>query len=163
MPIKRPENQLWCLYSHLPGGQMVAIHFEDITRNKKVGENIEEVFITAKEQMLGFKKAPYVALCIQDPVTGEKKITKNELFVYDGPGASDLWRNKRAANVVIDYAKKKGIVPMPGSKDQKGDDPKTYEYNERITKLEGRIDDQDKKLDKILKAVSGGGHTPGMG
>ena len=153
MPIKRPENQLWSCYNHLPGGNITAIHFEDITRNKKIGENVEEVFITAKDQLLGFKKAPYVALCIQDPVTGEKRITKNELFVYDGPGASDLWRNKRAANVVIDYAKKKGVVPIQAGQDQKGTDPKTYEYDKRIIKLETRIDEQDKKLDKILEVV----------
>jgi hypothetical protein len=153
MPIQRAENQIWAVYSHLPGGQLVAIHFEDIKKNKKVGENIEEVFITAKEQLEGFRKAPHVALCMKDPATGEKKLTKNEVFVYDGPGASDLWRNKRAGNVVIDYAKKKGIVPIAASKDQKGDDPKTYEYDKRIVAIETRIDEQDKKLDRILEAV----------
>lgn len=153
MPIKRPENQIWCIYNHLPGGQLVAIHFEDIEKDRKEGETTKRVLITAKDQMIAFKKAPNVALYVIDPATGIGKLTKNELFMYDGPDAINLWQNRRAANVVIDYAKKKGIAPIPGKSDQKGDDPKTYEYDKRITALEQGQRSLDQKLDKVLEAV----------
>lgn len=154
MPIKRPENQIWFVFNRLPGGNLTAMHVEDATVKRRIGEDITEVLHTAAEQLAGVKKGKEVAIYVIDPATGEGKLTKNEVIVYEGPGKSDLWRNPRAGNVALDWAVKHGAAPIPRKADQKGDDPKTYEYDKRIIKLEGRMDEQDKKLDRILEAVS---------
>lgn len=153
MPIPRPENQIWFVFNRLPSGNLTCQHVEDIVRNKKVGDNIEAVTILAQDQLAAIKKQKEVAIYIIDPQTGQGKLTKNEVIVYDGPGRDMLWKNPRAANVAIEWAKKKGAAPIPSSPDQKGTDPKTYEYDKRIKKIEDRLDAQDDKLDKILAAV----------
>ena len=55
---------------------------------------------------------------------------------------------------VIEWAKNQGLEPIRVAADQKGTDPKSYEYDKRIGSLEGRMDEQDKKLDQILAAVA---------
>jgi hypothetical protein len=58
-------NQIWAVYSHLPGGELVAIHFEDlILKRSGHGGNDQEIMITAKEQYEAFKRSPQVALYI---------------------------------------------------------------------------------------------------
>ena len=65
-----------------------------------------------------------------------------------------LYRKKRAANIILAWAYKKGIAPIMASKDQKGTDPKTYEYNKRIEALEGDVKEIKDGMDKILAAIS---------
>ena len=151
MPIKQPENPIWAVYSHLPGGQLVAVHFEDIVRIKKVGDGQEEIRLTSKEQLEAFKRSPQVALYLVEK-NGQGKLIKNEMLVYSGDPIH--WKNPRVANLVLDWARAKGAAPVPGAPTAKGDSPKTYEYDRRIKSIEDRIDSQDKKLDEILQAIS---------
>lgn len=153
MSLPRPENQIWFVFNRLPGGQLTAQHVEDIVRNKKENDGTVKVTILAKDQVESIKKQKEVAIYIIDPLTKIGKLTKNEIIIYDGPGKEMLWNNPRAANVALDWARSKGAAPIPTKGSAKGDDPKTYQYNERIEKLENRIDEQDRKLDQILAAV----------
>ena len=99
----RPLNQVWCIYNHLPGGQVVAIHFEDIYRNQKQGEGTMEVLISSKAQVEGFKQSPQVALNIMG------KISPREVLQYQGPS---LEGNPKAAKIVIEWARERGIQPI---------------------------------------------------
>lgn len=153
MPIPRPENQIWFVFNRLPGGQLTAQHVEDIEKNKKVGDDTVRVSITSADQVASIKKQKEVAIYIVDPATGRGSLTKNEVIVYDGPGKEMLWKNPRAANVAIEWAIKKGARPIPVSKDSKGDDPKTYEYDKRIGALEGDVREVKDTLKQILEAV----------
>ena len=143
--VQKKVNQIWALYNHMPGGNIVAIHFEDIVRKRRDGNRESEQLITAKDQIDSFKKSPQVALNIRG------KIVKNEMLVYQGTG--DLLGNPNAADVAIDWAIQQGMQPIV-SPSAKGDQPKTYEYDARMKKIEDRQDDMDGKLDKILEAVS---------
>lgn len=147
MPIKQPENQLWAVYNHMPGGQMVAIHFEDVTRTKKVGEGTQTVLFTGKDQLEAFKKSPQVALFLGG------KLTKNEMLVYDGD-TRNMWKDPKCASKVLAWATSKGMKNVPGAPSGKGDQPKTYEYDQRIGALEEASRKQQVMLEEILARVS---------
>lgn len=142
-PMKGGKT-IWVSFNKIPGGQVCTQHFYDLEGEKRQGEGEVHVEITAAEQVAAFKRQDDV--CVN--VNG--KITKNEVLVWTG---EDLSRNPNAALVVTEWAIKQGLAPIRAAADQKGDDPKTYEYDKRINALEGRIDAQDKKLDSILEAV----------
>ena len=139
------KNQVWAAFNHLPGGQVGTVHFEDVVRTKKVGDSQQDILFTSREQLESFKKQDNVGLNVGG------KVVKHEVLVYDGGDLSD---NPDAAIVVTEWAmNKKGLQPIRASSDQRGDSPKTYEYDKRISALEGKVDSIDSKLDKILEAA----------
>ena len=137
-------KQIWVAFNYLPGGHIVAQHFEDLEGQKKVGDNEVDVEISAKSQVESFKLQPNVAVNIKGT------IKKNEVLIFSG---GDLSRNPKAAEVVINWAKQQGLEPIRASADQKGDDPKVYEYDKRISMLEGDVKDIKDGMAKILEAV----------
>lgn len=139
------KKTLWAAFCALPGGQICVQHFTDTVRKHKTGDNTtEDILFTAAKLVEGFKKQD---VCVN--IKG--KITKNEVLVYNGEDLSD---NPRAANVVIEWAKAQGLEPIAGSADQKGQDPKTYEYDKRIVKLETDVAGIKDDISKILDAVT---------
>lgn len=138
-------NQIWVAFNYMPGGHIVVQHFEDLEGQKKMGESEIEVKVTAKEQVESFKKQENVALNVKGV------LKKNDVLIY--PGAS-LRSNPKAAEVVIDWAKEQGLKPVMASADQKGDQTKTYEYDKRISALEGDVKDIKDGMSKILEAVA---------
>lgn len=136
-----PINQIWLVYNHMPAGNLVAIHFEDIVRKRRGREGEEEIFISAKEQAENFKKSPQVALYVN------KKLVKNEALVYDGPS---LFANKRAANVALEWARGRGAEPYVTGK---GKEPLPHEHTKRIETLESRVNSMDGKIDRVLEAL----------
>lgn len=139
-------KQLWCVYNHLPGGHIVAIHFEDLTRKMKDGESTKEVLFTADDQLKAFKRSPQVALKMKG------KLTKNEAIVY--VGTENLRTKPNAADIVIAWAVQQGVEPILAPADQKGAEPKTYEYDKRITSLEDGQKSMNEKLDRLLAATT---------
>lgn len=137
-------NQIWLAFNYLPGGHIVAQHFEDLEGHKKQGESEYEVKVSAKEQVEAFKKQDNVALFVKGV------IKKNEVLIFTG---GNLSRNPKAAEVVINWAMEQGMQPIRATADQKGDQLKTYEYDKRIVKLEGDVADIKNSMAEILAAV----------
>lgn len=138
-------NQIWIAFNYLPGGHIVAQHFEDLEGQKKVGEGEIDVAISAKQQVESFKKQDNVALLIKGV------LKKNDVLIYPGPS---LKTNHKAAEVVINWAKEQGLEPIRPTADQKGDQAKTYEYDKRISALEAGQKETNDKLDKVLEALT---------
>ena|SRR3990167_11165693 len=138
--IKAPLNQIWAIYNHLPGGHMVAIHFEDIHRKQHQGNQIKTVLITAKEQVDSFKKADQVALNVNG------KIVKNEVIIYQGP---TLEGDPKAADKVIAYALAKGMLPILGAA-QKAAIAAT---DGRVAQLEGEVAGLRRELTQVLELL----------
>lgn len=137
-------RQIWVAFNYLPGGQIVVQHFEDLEGQKKIGDNEVDVKVSAKEQVESFKKQDNVALNLKG------NLKRNEVLIYAG---GDISRNPKAAEVVINWAREQGVQPIKISADQKGDDPKTYEYDKRIGALETDIAGLKEGMAKILEAV----------
>lgn len=136
---------LWAAFCALPGGQIVVQHFTDTVREHKTGDNTtEKIIFTAEKLVEGFKKQD---VCVN--IRG--KITKNEVLVYSG---EDITDNPRAANIVIEWAKGQGLEPIAASADQRGQDPKAYEYDKRIGRLETDVAGMKDDIAKILDAVT---------
>lgn len=146
MKAVQDGNQIWLAFNYMPGGQIVAQHFEDLEGQKKIGDSEHEVKVSAKEQVESFKKQDNVTLFVKGV------LKKNEVLIYSGPS---LLRNPRAAEVVINWAKEQGMQPIRATADQKGTDPKTYEYDKRIGALEGDVKEIKDGMVKILEAVGG--------
>jgi len=140
----KPLNQIWIAFNQMPGGHIIVQHFEDTVRKQKVGDQIIDHEISSKEQVAAFKKSDFVALNIN----GRK--VKNEVLIYQ---ERDLSGNPKAADVVIEWAKGKGLQPIQSSPTQEQSKP--FEYDKRIATIEKRLDGQDEKLDKILRLVGG--------
>lgn len=104
--IKHALNQIWAVYNHLPGGHVVAIHFEDIRRGKKVGDRTEQILISAKSQLEGFKNSPQVSLNING------RVVAREMLVYDGADKGQLQDKPNAADIVLAWAKERGVQPI---------------------------------------------------
>ena len=141
--IKRPRKQKWCVYNHLPGGHVVAIHFEDFERQKKDGDRVATVLITADEQVLGFKRTPQVALNIRGNVVAR------EVLVYDGPDVQGL---SDAADRVIAWAKEKGIEPIRTAAEV-AKDAATPQSTAKIEALEKDVAGLKSSIAEILAAV----------
>lgn len=145
MKAVKNGNQIWVAFNKTPGGQICVQHFEDLEGDKKQGENEVHVEVSAEEQVKSFKLQDDV--CVN--VNGVIKL--HEVLTH--PHDPSLQRNKNAADVVIEWAKKQGLKPIQATADQKGTDPKTYEYDKRISSLEGDVKEIKGSLDKILEAV----------
>lgn len=138
-------NQIWIAFNYMPGGHIVVQHFEDLEGQKKIGENAIDVKISAKEQVEAFKKQDNVTLFLKGV------LKRNEVLIYSG---GSLLNNPKAAEVVINWALEQGLQPIRPSPDQKGTDPKTYEYDKRISALEDGQKTTNEKLDKVLDALA---------
>lgn len=145
--IKRPMKQIWCVYNHLPGGHVVAIHFEDFTRKKRDGDRAVEILISAKDQVEGFKKAPQVALNIKG------KVVAREVLIYQGEGTFDVQGRPDAADIVLAWAKEKGVEPIRSAAEAAKDTSpgKVAALENRIEGLEKGQSDILGKLDRILE------------
>lgn len=143
MPLTQPVNQIWICYNHMPGGHMVAMHFEDIERSAKQGDNVKTVKITSKEQVESFKRGPQVMLNVGG------KIVKNEVLIYQG---QSVVGDPQAADKVIAYALDKGMKPiMPVNSHDKGalpDPGRLGDLEKRVTGLEAG---QNEMLDLLKK------------
>lgn len=103
MPQKTASKSLWCVYNHLPGGHLVATHFETYTRLRKVAEDkTEPVEFTAEAQLEAFKRSGFVGLKMKG-----KDLVKNQILAY--PANAALPRDP--ANAVLDWAIKEGAEP----------------------------------------------------
>ena len=129
---------IWAVYCHHPGGQVVATHFEDLYRKRRGIHGEEEVFASAKERLVGFKKSPFVKLNLNG------QILSNEMLVYDGPS---LAGRPDADRVVLEWARRKGVQPIRAVGEKQA---LPYEQTKRIESLEAWKNETDAKLDRIL-------------
>ena len=144
--MTNPVHRIWCVYNHLPGGHVVATHFETYKLRKKLGEDkSEEVTFKAEDQLEGLKRSSYVALNIRG------KVEKNKVLRYDG--SEDLIDNPRAANVVLDWAKAQGVEAIKSAEESK-EKVGIEVANTRVDDLERRVSALDTKLDQVLEAVT---------
>ena len=155
MPIAPAINRIWFVYNHVPGGNVVASHFEDFSRRKKTGDNQEtDVVFTSKDQLEQFKKSEFVALNVVG-ADGRSKILKGEVLVYKG--GQDLSRNPKAADVVLAWATEQGVRPIepPGKKGLPA--PADVEALEaRInTRLDQKLDAKFEEIKNLLKGPKG--------
>ena len=142
MGTKANGKQIWAAYNHMPGGQIVAIHFEDVTRTKKQGDGQTEILFTADDQLTSFEKSPQVALFVNE------KLVKNKMLRYD---QGDLRGNPRANDVVIAWAISKGMQPFQSPSDKQHVTPQ--DHARRIDRLEADVAGINSKVDQILAAV----------
>ena len=141
-----PLNQIWIAYNHLPGGHIVVMHFEDIARQMRQGEQTKTVKITAKEQVDNFKKSPQVALNVGG------KIVRNEVLLYQGPA---LEGDPQAADKVIAYADSKGmkaIVPLNAHVAESGPDSRVSRLETDVANLKTGQHEILALLNKIVPA-----------
>ena len=138
-------KQIWVSYNGMPGGNICVRHFEDVVRQRKQGDQNVDVKFKAEELLEGFKKEPGVKVNIKG------KITNNEVLIYKG---DSLEGDPQAADKVIAWAIAQGMEPIRASQDQKGDQPKTYEFDKRITSLEGDVSDIKGDINKILDLLT---------
>ena len=139
--ITKPTEQVWIAFNHVPGGQRVAQHFEDLTRRQRGPFGEKEILFTAREQVEGFRKSDSVALLV------DGKIMKNEILIYDGP---NLLGDPNAALRVLEWSWGKGHRPIQPAKDK---EPLAHEQTRRIEHLERRMGETDSKIDRILELL----------
>ena len=140
MPIPPPQNRIWFVFNRMPGGQMTAMHLEDDIRVRKVGDSQEEIIFTSKDQLNAFKKGKEVMLNIGG------KILKNDVLVYGGSAISV--RNKRAANVALDWARSTGMLPIYPP-DQKT--TLSEAHSDKINNLEVRVGNMENNIAELLE------------
>ena len=148
------NKRIWITYNHVPGGQIVAMHFETVTRERKTGDSTtEKKVITPEEQVRGWEKSDCVALNVKG------QIVKNKILTYAGPELDD--DDLHAADRVIAWAQQMGLEPIYTPKEKTAVAQAAPEQTRRIDNLETRIgsieqkqDESDKKIDKILDAVT---------
>jgi hypothetical protein len=102
---KLAVKTIWCVYNHVPGGQLVAQHFDTYSRKRKTSESTtEEVEFTAQTQLDNFQKSDFVALKMKG-----KDLEKNKVLVF--PENISLPRDP--ANTVLQWAIAQGAEPLP--------------------------------------------------
>ena len=125
-------NQIWIAYNHMPGGQIVVQHFEDITRQKKTGDNhTQTIEFKAETQLAGFEKSDFVALYQNG------KLTRNKVLVF--PKDKDLRYLRNAADVVIEWAWQQGMEPAPSASK-----PKVALASDPLKPIDPRIQDLER-------------------
>ena len=110
-PATEMKKRIWCVYNHVPGGQLVAIHFDTLTRKKKVGDGTEEIVFSADEQMKGFKGSDFVGLKMAG-----KDFQKNEVLVFPENVQMD---SKDPAGQVLAWAVEQGAEPITAPAEKK--------------------------------------------
>jgi len=143
-------HRIWCVYNHMPGGHIVATHFETYELKKKMGgDSTETVMFTAENQLEGLRKSKFVQLNVRG------KIEKNKVLQY--AGSQDLSYDPKAANKVIEWAKAQGVEPIKSAEDSSVGTPVasgTSSADMRINNLERRVTAVDTKLDQILEVIT---------
>lgn len=147
--LQEESEIVWAAYNHMPGGQIVVARFENYTLKRKMGgDKVEEVFFSAVSQAEGLRKSPFVALCING------KVEQNKILLYtDG---YKIRKTRNAADVVIEWAKAKGMVPILSAAEKKQvvhQDTRIDEAEKRIQSLEQKVEDSNSKLDQVLKLL----------
>lgn len=142
------DEQVWVAYNHMPNGQIAITHFETEVRRKRIDDNhVDEVVFTVKEQIESFARSDFVALNM------DGVLVKNRVLVYDGPQLNR--RDPHNADRVIEWALRKGLVPKPMASEVKAkENDRVNLIDERVLKLEKKVDDQGSKIDQILEAVT---------
>lgn len=143
MPVQMGIKRLWCSYNHMPGGQVVVQHFENLELERRTGDDTsEKVKFTAEERLKSFEKSDFVALYLKG------QLHKNKVLVYDGP---DLGDHPRAADMVIEWALKQGQQPIVS---KAAPTPVQQDLADRVVKVETRIDSIESKIDQLLARKS---------
>ena len=145
--LKIHDKQIWACYNHHPGGQMVATHFERLSRKKRVGDQEVEVTATPIDQLKAYEKSEFVVLNINGV------ITKNKMLIYTPE--HDLSEEMNAADIVLEWAQKQGFKPIKTPEEKMKQDTTPTEQMRRIDAVENKLADQDKKIDQILAAIQG--------
>lgn len=136
-----PAKQIWCVYNHMSGGQVVATHFESRTRKRKMGDDkSEDVLFTAEDQLEGFRKSDFVALKIRD-----KDLVKNQVLVF--PPNEDLPIDPAPA--VLAWAEKQGIEPVKSAAEA----AKQIASDEKVKQLEAQIYEQKGQISQIMEML----------
>ena len=139
MPIPPKENTIWIAYNHIPGGQIVAMWFADITRRRKLGgDAVQEVKFPSSEQLEQFKKSSQVAINVKG------KLTRNQVLIYNGPA---LGNDPKAASKVIAWAISQGLEPVVTKAEK---DASPAEMSKRVAMLEGAVTDLQQTQGKML-------------
>lgn len=137
---------IWCVYNHIPGGQLVAMKFSTYSRVKKIGgsESTEEVIFDADKQLEAWKKSDCVGLKMK----GEA-LVKHQVFVL--PASVTLPDNP--AQTVLDYAISQGCEPYKNPNEQISD-RKNPEAQVPDAKQQQEIDDLKKDASAMQKDVA---------
>lgn len=160
MPVKRPDRQMWIAFNHIPNGQIVVQHFEDIVREKKAGDDqVKRVKFSCETQIEGFRHSDFVGLYENG------KIVKNKVLIF--PRDRDIIGAPNAANVVIEWAiKEMGMMPVPAPEKpaQKMEivgnsggtvthDVRAEEMQKTIDQLKAENEAIQEKLNTLIKLV----------
>lgn len=141
-------KQIWCVYNHMPGGQMVVTHFETYKRKRKVGnDKTEEVTFTADDQLEAFKKSDFVSLKIKG-----KDAVKNDVITF--PPNTDL--PKDPAPAVFAYAFSQGMEPIRSAEEKKAmpvDKGRVQELESQVTDLQAQLKASNEVQQQILEQL----------
>lgn len=148
MANKKTE-QIWVAYNHVPNGQIVAEHRETYYGTRVLGgDKTEEKIFKAQDLINGLAASSYVALNMNGV------ITKNKVLIYDE--GRDLTDVPNAADIVIEWAIKKGVRPiiLESEKKKLTDEAKLGMLQQRLEDQDSRINAVNEKLDKILEHIT---------
>lgn len=142
--VRQKFNTIWFTYCHLRNGNLMVSHLTDLVRKRKRPDgHIEDVLVSAKEQLEGFKGQNHICTHVNGV------IRKNEVLVYDGD-ADALLGNPRAANVVLEWAQRKGLAPIVRKSDK---EPAPAEMTARVERLESRVGGIEKGIGEIKELL----------
>ncbi len=158
---KLATKTIWCVYNHMPGGQLVTQHFDTYTRKKKVAEDrTEDVEFTAENQLLNFKKSDFIALKMKG-----KDLKKNEVLVFPenvslprDPASTVLaWALEQGAEPhVLAQVKKEGVAMVDPEQQKQIDSLK-----DSVSKLEKGQAETQAGIAEILKKMNAKGADNG--
>ena len=141
-------KQIYVAFNRLPGGQICTQHFETYIRQRKVGDQTQDIVFRAEDQLAGFRQQDEVAINVNG------KITRHEVLIYDLPDALTLARDPRGAQRVTEWAIGKGLRPIvtPSGLPPSAVAPDTDRLAARVATLETTQQALLGKLDQLLAA-----------
>lgn len=130
-------KKIWCVYNHVPGGQIIATHFSTYTRKKRTGpDSSEDILFRAEDQLVAFKKSHFVGLKMRGV-----DFKKNEVLVYP----ENLFLPDDPADTVIAWALEQGVEPYKTPSEQTGS-----KKGESVADPE-----QQKEIESLKKDIAG--------
>lgn len=136
-------QQVWCAFNHFPNGQIMIQHFDDYELEKRGREDTTSIIkFECHDQMKNFSKSPMVQLNING------KIEKNKVLVYEGE-PRDLRGKPRAANIVLAWAIKQGLLPIHSDEEKK-----KMKGEDRLSLVEMQNLQLRQQLDAVMTILS---------
>lgn len=132
---------IWCVYNHMPGGQLVATWRKTYSRKKKTGpDSTQEVIFNADDQIENLRSCDFVALKLKG-----KDIQKNKILVYP----ENDFVPEDGAETVLAWAIAQGAEQFKGAL------PEGFEQSKFLPVIVKHDEESSKRIDVLEERIVG--------